>query len=104
MKYGIIITNLIFFILFQFFLKKAIINKLKKNNATKILKSQYYQKEKANLKKNLLQQQQDEMIEINNEMKKAIINTINSNIEKTLKNNNKNQNECNWQKYLNFKF
>jgi len=35
------------------------------------------------------------MIEINNEMKKAIINTINSNVEKTLNDNTINKNESN---------
>ncbi|ORX58343.1 hypothetical protein BCR36DRAFT_366560 [Piromyces finnis] len=65
----------------------AIINKLKKNNATKILKSQYYQKEKENFKKILIEQQNNEAFEINNEIKKVIINSINNNINKTLNNN-----------------
>jgi len=48
----------------------------------------------------LINQQNNEFMEINNEMKKAIINAINNNVDKTLNNNtssscNKNTNNNN---------
>ena len=58
-----------------------------------MLKSQYYQKEKNNIKNNLLKQQNEEAFEINNEMKKAIIDTLNLNINKTLNPNTTTNNE-----------
>lgn len=56
-----------------------------------MLKYQYYQKEKNNIKNNILKRQNEEAIEINNEMKKAIIDSLNININKTLKSNTPNK-------------